>query len=76
MFCVFILSFSLAVPRLKKFRAGQLFLLIFLGFATGFMFNENHHMSSERSLPGYILPTVFLMGLIYQSVKFYGTIKE
>ena len=75
LFAVAIMTFTLALPLLRNYRAGQLSLLILLGFAAGYILSDARYMPSDRPLYGYGLSILFIGGLIYRAVKFYQTIK-
>ncbi len=75
LFAVAIITFTLALPLLRKNKAGQLFLLIFLGFAAGYFVSEVGYMPSSRPLYGYGFSILIIGGLIYRAIKFYQTIK-
>ena len=59
----------------EEARAGQLSLLIFLGFVAGYFLSDARHMPSDKPLYGYGLSILFIGALIYRAIKFYQTIK-
>ena len=75
LFAAVMITFTLAMPLLKKHRAGQLSLLIFLGFVAGYFLSDARHMPSDKPLYGYGLSILFIGALIYRAIKFYQTIK-
>jgi hypothetical protein len=71
----FLIVISLVIPWLIKFKIWQFFGLILGGFINGYLLNEVINLHPERPWYGYGLFFLLIGGLIYQSLKFYQTIK-
>ena len=74
-FIAFMIALTLLIPKLRQYRAWQFFGLILGGFLVGYLLSEGQHMHPEKPLYGYGVYILLLVGLVYQAIKFYRTIK-
>ena len=72
---MFLLAFLLFYPALQKYRVFQFYALIATAFITGWYFSESINLNTGQSRYGHFLLILFIIGLLFKSVKFYKTIK-
>ncbi len=67
-------TIALVIPWLHRFRAWQLFALIFGGFILGYLLCFAQQSHPDRPWHGYGFYVMLAAGLVYRAIKFFRTI--